>query len=73
MINYHGGNVWIVIDKKAFSMSYEIAQKVSMSGAKVEHVLERHEKAKDSTKPWELWKKICVNVQLLTALNQVLW
>ena len=58
-IDCHGGNVRIVTDKKASGLSYEIAQKVSMSGGKAKHFLERPEKTKNSAKPWELWKDLC--------------
>ena len=42
-----------------FCSTYGIAQKLSMSGAKVKHFLERPEKIKYSAKSWELWKDLC--------------
>ena len=71
-IDCHGGNVRIVTDKKASGLSYEIAQKVSMSGGKAKHF------SKDLKKQRTLQSlgssgRIYVTVQLLIALNQVLW
>ena len=62
----------IVTNKKAFEMSYEIAQKVSMSGAKAKHFLERPKKQR-TMQSLENFGRICVTIQLLIALNQVLW
>ena len=58
-IDCHSGNVRIVTGKNTSSLSYEIAQKVSLSGAKAKHFLERLKKTKNYAKPWELWKDLC--------------
>ena len=65
-IGCHGGNVQIRVDKKISGVNHEVAQKVSMSGAKARRFLQRPLSKiprfltpSTSTKKWELWKDLC--------------
>lgn len=65
-IGCHGGNVQIRVDKKISGVNHEVAQKVSMSGAKARRFLQRPPSkipkfptSNTSTKKWELWKDLC--------------
>ena len=61
-----GGNVQIRVDKKKYGVNHEVAQKVSMSGAKARRFLQRASSklpkfptSSTSTRKWELWKDLC--------------
>ena len=65
-IGCHGGNVQIRVDKKISGVNHEVAQKVSISGAKARGFLKRPPSkapkflaSNTSTKRWELWKDLC--------------
>ena len=65
-IGCHGGNVQIRVDKKISGVNHEVAQKVSISGAKARRFLKippskapKFLAPNTSTKRWELWKDLC--------------
>ena len=71
----HGGNVKIEVNKQASGMSHEVAQQVSMTGAKARRFLEKPASIDNSKKTWGLWKELCaittdVDCPLPSLVNQ---
>ena len=58
-IGCHGGNVKIEANKQASGMSHEVAQKVSMTGAKARRFSEKSASIENSKKTWGLWRQLC--------------
>lgn len=70
----HGGNVKIEVNKQASGMSHEVAQQVSMTGAKARRFLEKPASIDNSKKTWGLWRQLCaittdVDCPLPTLVN----